>query len=544
MLAPVSKTSHSPITDAVPSSAQRTVAPEDGALAQLQDLANQSAATTRLQRLSNSANQTDPTPIQRRSKGTAQLAGSTSLQRDSAPDGHVQSPALIGASNTPVRSSQLDAMGIAATTMSNESYAAWQQTTQCKMGVHGAHSHGGQTTVTQLKAGEGVVQGWFLSNNAKAILLIIEGLLTAVAGGVALGFAVPTGAIPAIVAGIMGIGVGTLKIVRAVLMMLSVPAHLSPAQQAAIRQRRKNWINLIRGVESALAMVGAAMVLTDPARLASGVSLAIFAFAKAVRSVATHMARNDAPGTTSRAAKVAALAHIVEDAALIVAGGLTIDSGRMIESGARIAAGGVMLGVGASKVVRTADQTKDAFFPTGAPAAAAGPAILPGPGGPPAPAPGLGPAGPPPPPAAPVPAAGLPALAPAPAPAPVPAAAPPALAPVPAPGPAALPAPPPAPAVIPHPAPDANPIPGPAPPQPAAEVQSELASHGVKVDVPEADEPLPQVRDEEAEAKQELAPMVPAMTAAAIPEMEDEKSPAQPNRRPEADQVRERRHTI
>ncbi|MCY4179189.1 MAG: hypothetical protein OXD48_02730, partial [Litoreibacter sp.] len=373
MLAQASKIPQSPDLQAVRSAAGHTKEQDGSTLSSLQALADSSVPTKQLLSLTD-ATAPQTRASQSQTSKTAQFANTTTLQRGPAPSGQVQSPALIGARNTPVQSAELDSMGISATQMSDDNYAAWKASPQSKLGLHGAYSNAGVTTVTQLK-NSGVLQGWFLKPSHKAILLIFEGILTLAAGGVALGFAISVGAIPAIVGAVMGIGVGALKIARAGLMLWPIKKSLSVEEKAAIKAKRANWINLIRGVESALAMVGAAMVMTDPTRLASGVSLAIFAVAKAVRSIATHMARNDAKGVPSRAAKVAAVAHIIETAALAVAGGMTIESGIEVASNPRIGAGAIMEAVATSKAVRTTDQVKDAFFPeTQAAAGGGGPA--------------------------------------------------------------------------------------------------------------------------------------------------------------------------
>lgn len=230
--------------------------------------------------------------------------------------------------------------GIAYTSMSDAAYADWRQTVQCKMGLHGAYSHGGKTTVAQFNNPAEVMQMISLSKKAKAVLLVLEGVLTISAS---IGAMVATGGVAALPA-LVGVAVGVVKLLRAYLTY----------------KGEEEGSDLLRYIEALLAIVGG---------LSSGnPAILVFAFAKLLRSIlAFFVARKD-DGEKEKSVgnkiimSVSTVLHAVEVAALAFAGGTNIAEGLSGAGDTSLVLGGAAVaGVAVSKGIRTADQGKGAY---------------------------------------------------------------------------------------------------------------------------------------------------------------------------------------
>jgi uncharacterized protein DUF4157 len=230
--------------------------------------------------------------------------------------------------------------GIAYTSMSDAAYADWRQTVQCKMGLHGAYTYGGKTTIAQFNNPAEVMQMISLSKNAKAVLLVLEGVLTISAG---IGALAATGGV-AVIPAVYAICAGIIKLLRAYLTY----------------QGDEKASDLLRFVEAGYAIVGGA-VSGNPA-------IIVFAFAKLLRSIlAFFVARKD-DGEKEKSVgnkiimSVSTVLHAVEVAALAFAGGANISEGLSGAGDTSLVLGGAaVLGIAASKGIRTADQGKGAY---------------------------------------------------------------------------------------------------------------------------------------------------------------------------------------
>lgn len=240
--------------------------------------------------------------------------------------------------------SDLDQMGVSATTMSNEAFAEWKETAQCKMGLHGACRAGDKTIVTQFKDPSQITQ--LLSSKMKAGLVMAEGALTFIAGIVAIVVTASTGQIPAMIPAIMTTVVGALKFGRGLIMWKENSLGKHPA-----------LIDALRALEAAAALVGAAFL--DPSSFFK-IPLLIFGVAKAVRSLATAITDwmgedTGQPIIRKGLMGLASLAHALEVAALAVASPVMI-----AEGDSKILGGLAMGAVAISKGIRTVDQSKSA----------------------------------------------------------------------------------------------------------------------------------------------------------------------------------------
>lgn len=240
---------------------------------------------------------------------------STILQRRPAPTGRVHYPAIVGASNTPVHSAQLDQAGIAATSMSSADYDTWKNTLQGKFTHHGTCVSGDRTFVTQFKPGPGTMQLWGWPEWAKPSedsaarltggLIMAEAVLTlaaAIAAGAVLNL---LGTIPAVV----GIVVGSLKFLRGALVYSNAP----PAT-------KKRLGDTGRLIEGSLAILGAAN-LTDFRKW----PLIIFGIAKTLRSIVQFIAdelelHDSSPGLQKGLNLIASGLHGIEAIAIFISG--------------------------------------------------------------------------------------------------------------------------------------------------------------------------------------------------------------------------------
>ncbi len=302
-------------------------------------------------------------PVQRHAiSGTgAHLRGTTVLQKSAAPTGQVQSPALIGAQNTPLQSDMLDQMGVAATQMSRADYDQWRGTMQCKSSMHGAYHNGDQTTVTRWRNARDVAQlfEFPLSQKMKAGLVMGEAALTIIAGIGGLVAGTGFGAIPLIVPSILALIVGVVKFGRGALMYSDDKPE----------GKKLALIDVLRTIEALVAGVGALML--DPTSFYKIPSM-IFAIAKLVRSLATALADllDGKGGATTKVfvkglKALAALAHVVEAVTVGFSAGAGLAEGaEMLSSGgdaatgvSKVASGLAGAGIGGAKAVRAADQS-------------------------------------------------------------------------------------------------------------------------------------------------------------------------------------------
>jgi hypothetical protein len=256
------------------------------------------------------------------------------------PTRQLYSPLLRGSEHpyqVPDRTAYSGQDDMVTTVMSNDAYAEWSQSIQCKLGMHGACTVGGQTFVTQFSHPTDVLQRFPLSNKVKGFLVLAEGLLTLGAGIAAIALTGGVGAIP----GIITAAVGIVKIVRGCFMMKDNP--------------NKPVVDALRMLEAAAATAGG-IITGNPALL-------VFAIAKAVRALLMALSDWMGPNTAhpkikSALDKIASFAHIVE----VVALGFSSVSAVGSASDAFDVAGGVAVGgVALSKGVRAADQTRNAL---------------------------------------------------------------------------------------------------------------------------------------------------------------------------------------
>ncbi len=283
---------------------------------------------------------------------------------------------------TAVGSPLLDSLGMTATSMSNEEYAHWSDTIQCKMGVHGKQQMGDRTIVTQFKPDWMKWPEWmktvgrfFLKHKAKfnAGLVIVEAGLTIAAALTGLSAATSVGALNLMLSAIVGAVVGVAKLIRGFMMM----------RQAFQKQEDKSelttvMIEAIRTTEAIGSAVALGIAAPGAIPMIAGL---IFASAKAVRSfiavyndilaeeiakLATENAEGSAEAiaalkTKQKKAQIAmTVAHALESVAILVGGGLTLDAGLQGGSdlgsamdNAKEIGGSIALGVGASKGART-----------------------------------------------------------------------------------------------------------------------------------------------------------------------------------------------
>lgn len=230
--------------------------------------------------------------------------------------------------------------------MSNEAYAAWKETAQCKMGLYGACSAGDKTIVTQFKDPSQVTQ-LFLSPKGKAGRVMAEGALTLIAGVIAIGITANPLAIMTILPAIMTTLVGVAKFARGLLMWGD---NKPEGGKLAI-------IDALRGVEAAAAVLGAVHLGPSPL---TKIPLLVFGIAKVVRSLATAITDwlgEDTDHTIIRKGLMylASLAHYLEHYALTAA-----SFGMYAEGGVKIAGGVAMSLVAISKRTRAADQLESA----------------------------------------------------------------------------------------------------------------------------------------------------------------------------------------
>ncbi len=230
--------------------------------------------------------------------------------------------------------------GIAYTSMSDAAYADWRQTVQCKMGLHGAYSYGGNTTVAQFNNPAEVMQMISLSKKAKTVLLVLEGVLTISAG---IGALAATGGV-AVIPAVYAICAGIIKLLRAYLTY----------------QGDEKASDLLRFVEAGYAIVGGA-VSGNPA-------IIVFAFAKLLRSILAFFVAKKDDGEKEKSVRnkiimsVSTVLHAVEVAALAFAGGANISEGLSGAGDASLVLGGAALGgIAASKGIRAVDQAKGAY---------------------------------------------------------------------------------------------------------------------------------------------------------------------------------------
>lgn len=248
---------------------------------------------------------------------------------------------FVGQESTPIplihseKSGHSQDDGITYTLMSDAAYADWRQTIQCKMGLHGAYSYGGNTVVTQYKNPAEVMQMISLGSKGKAILLVLEGALTIAAGIGAMVASGGVGVIPALIA----VAVGVVKMLRAY----------------ATYKGKKTSPKVLRFIESGLAIAGG---------LSSGnPAIIVFAFAKLLRSILEFFIESkDGVKAESLRNKiimsVTTVLHAVEVVALAIAGGANITGGGDIDV---VLGGAAVAGVAASKGIRTVDQAKAAY---------------------------------------------------------------------------------------------------------------------------------------------------------------------------------------
>jgi len=291
----------------------------------------------------------------------AQLQGETGSQKNDAPSAPNHDKL------TPLGGYGLE--GIGYSTMTSEAYADWQDTIQCKMGLHGAASYGGITVVTQfLDPAETTQLAGFIPTWLKGSLIIAEALL-AIGAGVAL--TTITGG-TAVLPGALAIGIGVVKLVRGILTIIGGD-NPSPLQLVLI--------DSIRILEAAMAIVaGAAAATVNPAVLAFGLT-------KAIRAVLTAItdymgANTNFPLRRKVLMGVSTVLHALEVVALAAAGGLLIKSGAASNIAAeagrdnKIVAGALVIGTAVSKIPRAADQGVATYnAPGGGPPPAVGPLV-------------------------------------------------------------------------------------------------------------------------------------------------------------------------
>lgn len=241
--------------------------------------------------------------------------------------------------------------GVNYAVMNQAGYSQWQKTAQAKF-MSSAHHNGDQVVVTQFQ-NQNEVQQYLLSNKFIGGLVILEGIL-ALAAGVAL-LVVSHGV--AFAPGLTAISVGVAKIVRG-----AVTIHAgdkpTPGQKAVM--------DALRFFEASVALAGAAIGGNIPGM--------IFGVAKTLRSLLHLLMSCMNKENPSLAYKVfsgiAAALHWIEVTAGFVSGG--IDSHAAVGSeGTSKAIKAITatnsIGVSASKIIRSSNQTAGAIKTIGTP---------------------------------------------------------------------------------------------------------------------------------------------------------------------------------
>lgn len=248
--------------------------------------------------------------------------------------------------------------GVRVTRLANSDYTSWSQTAQAKMAPHGACTAGSHTIVTQYQLGQNPVQLGkireavdFVKANALAFAVIGEGVLTAIAGTVAIGVTAAAAplSLPLLIAAIMTTGVGVSKIIRGSLMLCEKT------------DTKVKIMDGLRAFEAVMATVGGAF--------AGNPGIVIFGILKALRSVVMLIQHNEErkvkpdPWTVKGLKMLASVLHVLEVAALAVGGGTMIAGGIDAGSGAKILGGVAAGAVAVSKTGRAAVSVKEAAEP-------------------------------------------------------------------------------------------------------------------------------------------------------------------------------------
>ncbi|MCO7188550.1 MULTISPECIES: DUF4157 domain-containing protein [unclassified Pseudoalteromonas] len=241
--------------------------------------------------------------------------------------------------------------------MSQDSYQLWQQSRQGTAQLHGKCVDGNTVVVTQFQdKALGVQQQFSLGSKAKGLLLITEGVLTAIAGGVVLAASHGTLAIP----GLLSICIGASKFARGVITMLL--GDKKPADSNGA----KFWFGVMDALRTLEAGTSIASAVLSGGSLVKVTSGWVFGIAKSIRSICTLIA-NYLKGDKERAKKkarllsfvnkVASVAHWVEVAAATVIGGDSLATGTT----KGVITGATGLGTALSKGVRAKDQHDKAW---------------------------------------------------------------------------------------------------------------------------------------------------------------------------------------
>ncbi|WP_246239896.1 eCIS core domain-containing protein [Pseudoalteromonas caenipelagi] len=289
----------------------------------------------------------------------ATVMGNKALQRaslSSTPNyDHYESSSTLQAQplnkNHSAQFKPIDGMdGVNYSVMSQDSYQLWQKSKQGTAQLHGKCVDGNKVVVTQF---QDTAQQFSLGPKTKGLLLISEGVLTAVAGGVVIAATHGTLAIP----GILSVCVGVSKFIRGVTTICLGNKKPTDGVKAKLAFALMDGLRTFEaGASIASAIIGGG----NPVKMT--ISL-VFGLAKSIRSICTAIAdfinssqtgAQDYPKLLGFVKKVAAIAHWVEVGAGTLSGGASLVGGNTV--------GGLTgLATAASKTVRAKDQHDKAW---------------------------------------------------------------------------------------------------------------------------------------------------------------------------------------